>query len=642
MGIEGIYERLISHWEKNGYKFFEEQDIHQAGKEDCEELYLNDPLEGEVKSQLANAVLEKLFADKDKCKVDKDIIDFINEYPIVNYYFTFIDKLKIMMKEDMITCQEIYGLALEYIKNNYDVQGIKLGLALLRLANNEEALKILKAYAAHNEFTFFAVEGIKEYPKCNSIIFEIAKNARGYGKILSVTNLEPINKEVKEWIMEKGCDNEFLEPILLALTYSEDEYFDYFFSGRKTRNKYDLFTKKLKKMSELKGFFNMHIDFNMIVAYWEYYKRFKKSFDSVHVMCLLLSLIEGPDKDDKRISEYLSLSKDDRGVIDTIESEFLNDSFVEIVDKALNDISYDINDVLDVALALDIPLKFEDFDFRLAEEPLNLPIYNYMIKNCTDGEMVKLIEFSKDKIPFEIVAQGPEIIDDTISLEYVPDSCLYLIVVAINSMVEEYMDITLKALKARYLPTRKAAFDNLKKLPFEKQDQYIKYVEELCQNEEDNELKGSLLRFLHEHKNTEKRREYEKIGTIKVNPHNKDVFLTETKIAGIKYVDLTVDERNIRKDEQVFLKREKDNPYDSNAIKVLTKSGYVIGYIPKKDNVILKNLMDWGKVIYGIITKVDSDYSNIEINLYLSYIDVIREVADTVNMVSLSNPGYLN
>ena len=64
MGIEGIYERLISHWEKNGYKFFEEQDIHQAGKEDCEELYLNDPLEGEVKSQLANAVLEKLFADK--------------------------------------------------------------------------------------------------------------------------------------------------------------------------------------------------------------------------------------------------------------------------------------------------------------------------------------------------------------------------------------------------------------------------------------------------------------------------------------------------------------------------------------------------------------------------------------------------
>ena len=64
--------------------------------------------------------------------------------------------------------------------------------------------------------------------------------------------------------------------------------------------------------------------------------------------------------------------------------------------------------------------------------------------------------------------------------------------------------------------------------------------------------------------------------------------------------------------------------------------------LSKENNYILKNLMDWGKILYGQIKSVDEDYMSMEIKVYLSYVDVMREVKDTFNMVTDQSMGYLN
>ena len=46
---------------------------------------------------------------------------------------------------------------------------------------------------------------------------------------------------------------------------------------------------------------------------------------------------------------------------------------------------------------------------------------------------------------------------------------------------------------------------------------------------------------------------------------------------------------------------------------VLTEKGYLLGYVSKENNYILKNLMDWGKILYGQIKSVDEDYMSMEI-----------------------------
>ena len=183
MVISNLYKNLMEHWKKDGYSIYKDQDLSEAGKNDCEELYLNDPLEAEVKNQLATELIEMFFENYHRQYVDDDIINYLNRNPLVRYYFAFEEKLNVYIKEGLINRNNLFSIAQYYLLDSDDVEGIKFALSLLRYCGNEEAEEILKAFSNHNEFIFYCIEGLKEYDKCNSIIFEIAKVARGYGKI---------------------------------------------------------------------------------------------------------------------------------------------------------------------------------------------------------------------------------------------------------------------------------------------------------------------------------------------------------------------------------------------------------------------------------------------------------------------------
>ena len=78
MVISNLYKNLMEHWKKDGYSIYKDQDLSEAGKNDCEELYLNDPLEAEVKNQLATELIEMFFENYHRQYVDDDIINYLN------------------------------------------------------------------------------------------------------------------------------------------------------------------------------------------------------------------------------------------------------------------------------------------------------------------------------------------------------------------------------------------------------------------------------------------------------------------------------------------------------------------------------------------------------------------------------------
>ena len=87
MVISNLYKNLMEHWKKDGYSIYKDQDLSEAGKNDCEELYLNDPLAAEVKNQLATELIEMFFENYHRQYVDDDIINYyqkIVEYELEN------------------------------------------------------------------------------------------------------------------------------------------------------------------------------------------------------------------------------------------------------------------------------------------------------------------------------------------------------------------------------------------------------------------------------------------------------------------------------------------------------------------------------------------------------------------------------
>lgn len=132
---------------------------------------------------------------------------------------------------------------------------------------------------------------------------------------------------------------------------------------------------------------------------------------------------------------------------------------------------------------------------------------------------------------------------------------------------------------------------------------------------------------------------YDSIVDVEVNPHIKDIYLTTTEVAGTFYRELDKASDSLDLDTIVYLKREARRPYDQCAIKVLSVDGYHIGYIPRRENKILKNLMDGGKILYGVINYLDLSTKVVRIHIYLSYKDIEDEISNTITMLMCEAEG---
>ena len=86
-------------------------------------------------------------------------------------------------------------------------------------------------------------------------------------------------------------------------------------------------------------------------------------------------------------------------------------------------------------------------------------------------------------------------------------------------------------------------------------------------------------------------------------PFVQEVALLNCNIAGTTFLDLDEIEPELKKHQLLMLKREPKNKDDDKAILILTEDGQKLGYVPKKKNEVLSNLMDAGKLLFGRLNK---------------------------------------
>ena len=72
--------------------------------------------------------------------------------------------------------------------------------------------------------------------------------------------------------------------------------------------------------------------------------------------------------------------------------------------------------------------------------------------------------------------------------------------------------------------------------------------------------------------------------------------------------------------DRLELVRMPSNPSDPNAIKIFNRDRVKVGYVPKKDNLILARLMDAGKLLYAVVAEKhwENDWLRIEVDIYMT------------------------
>ena len=112
-------------------------------------------------------------------------------------------------------------------------------------------------------------------------------------------------------------------------------------------------------------------------------------------------------------------------------------------------------------------------------------------------------------------------------------------------------------------------------------------------------------------------------GSGIVMPFVQEIFLLECKVAGTGYYIEEDVGKLISPEDTVILVREADNKYDEMAIRIDTKGGVKIGYVPRRKNEILARLLDGGKILYGKVvelrtpTRHDNWWIDITIKIYM-------------------------
>lgn len=109
--------------------------------------------------------------------------------------------------------------------------------------------------------------------------------------------------------------------------------------------------------------------------------------------------------------------------------------------------------------------------------------------------------------------------------------------------------------------------------------------------------------------------------TSLIQPLVKEIFLFDTYIAGISYIEDQSLFENLKVKDHLILRREVQNKFDDKAILVLNDHKQKLGYIPRMDNEIFSRLLDAGKLLTGTVKEIDMDHDFYKIKIDINLVD---------------------
>ena len=120
----------------------------------------------------------------------------------------------IIMHNKQIPAVKIVEFALMVLEESSNIEAVKFALALLELVDVsswERCVTAIKTLAVCNEFTLFCIYATAPWKNHNDTIFTMAQKVSGWGKIFAVARLQPVTKEIREWLLHEGSYNDCMD-----------------------------------------------------------------------------------------------------------------------------------------------------------------------------------------------------------------------------------------------------------------------------------------------------------------------------------------------------------------------------------------------------------------------------------------------
>ena len=132
---------------------------------------------------------------------------------------SLIDPLLQSIRENHegIDVNNLVNFSFRLAKASANLELIKIAVGmfgLLDLGNVAQVRDIVYTLGLYEEFTLYAAVAASNWTGGNQMIFQLAKNVSGWGKIGAVECIAPDSQEIREWILREGCANHVMDAYL--------------------------------------------------------------------------------------------------------------------------------------------------------------------------------------------------------------------------------------------------------------------------------------------------------------------------------------------------------------------------------------------------------------------------------------------
>lgn len=644
---KSIYYDLKEFHHRNPGVLYSYQDFEAAGIREFE-IITNKlrPFKNYEKNRLSNELMKILLNDINNNEKLDNVNVYITLNPIINYYESFIKLFKDSVEDNKDMSLKINDIIKKILTDSDSSEEIKLGLILAPICNIENIEDILEVFSVHNDYLFYVIKAYEYIGGYNNTIFEMAKKSNGYGKVFCVMNLRPTTYEIRKWMIEKGSDNSVGVQELLSYSMLSLDLLDYLENNEFDGEEIEVLAKSFSMLLSDYGLDDIKDGKKVYNKLLEIIDKINGGIYSLYVVISIIYSIEAIVIDDyksKRSASSFKFNSDYKDIIQKCKKICKKDIWHEIITNQVSNLEIESSVLISCSEKTKYKLKKKEFKTILNRDYTNPLLYKYAFSTVNKSIRKCAFSIGLQKLPMNEVLSGQdELKIDNLLYEDIEQICFFIIIKysQYEDFQDEYKDINLQALKAPLIETRIQAATNLQRF----REEFNSLDKEIINDAISTEMVGNIRRSLNSLliKTNDKEKKYVEVyDNMHIDAHVKDIYLININIAGTNYIDMSEIYNNLLEDDMLYLKREPNNAYDSNAIEIITTNGYVIGYVPKENNLILKNLMDKGKYIYGKIKEISDDYNHINIEIYLSYKDIIEEITSTLSLLSGEREHYL-
>ena len=585
------------------------QNLRDAGKHDVSFTLFRNDMPLSLKEQCSKKVCDALIAAVQKQTITEELESVYDAPPLFAFADAFQRRLKNYYDEGLFDSDQLYRFGLKLARESAPCYEVKLGLYILGLYPNDIAKAIILTLGLHSEFTMAAIQAVRPWPQSNEIIFILAKGTAGYGRLAATLSFDPITREKQRWMFYKALETPICRDVIATQLLSSPDMDSFFDTLSLDQDAFHALSRVFAyafEETDVKDFKNSKalIDKYMVKA-----DKFVTDFIDLAALVAISNSLQSS------VLKTASEEVDKHGWTITREKEvlelcnkhqrsqpFRRSRLIAEMESPVEDNTVIMTVLSTYAEADDYPLPdFSAFANMLDVDPHDYSIAKFTLLDYPERYAETIAKRILSVTPNIVLAKPEMIGHDDLTPEFRPDIWLLYLLQARKCVKFDCEHLCISCLSARLPDIRIEAINTLRLISGQWSNNVKPALEKACDNEPDVKIAKRIKRLLGIKSTDKKEQKYVDISDVAITHSIADKPILDTEIAGTFFRDMDVVTGVLEAGDTLYLKREPENKYDSNAILVTTEDGYVLGYIPKAVNPPLANFMDAGSRLYAVL-----------------------------------------